>query len=641
MAKPLKTTLLALAMLAVTACSRGVQVDPLQRAHVDRLNKEAFVNRYRNPERSIDLSQEAILYVTDSLPAYADGRLRALNNLAFAHYQLSQTDEARRAIALVEKASGSPNADIERAIGMLLQARLLQRDCRIADSYRLLYAVGESEVLRHNRDNLLYNFAQTEYYIALLTLNFHYRNGKEADVRSLIDEVERRRADLKVDYAQEMALNYAIAYGYQTAGESLMALEYCDRNYALLELDSAYCPFHMANTLQMEAYALRSLPGASQPDSVLALYAEAYDRFWDYGDPYQVMGGATSSARYALLIGDTLTAREILTEWLDSKTEWRPFSAPKMELSLFDLLIRSHTSQRPDDLRRWYVHHAELQAYIDRNEREDFVLQTSLADAQERSRQLGWFLLTLGSMALVLVVLVVALWVTTRRLRREKERLEEANRRDVERIANVETCLSVLRHDVAPFVGYLRRSDLPESLRAEVLEQLLRTFDNISHWTRLSAPRGLSFHSGEVALQTVFDEVASQHVPPHEGVTLRFTPTPLRVQGDQLLLIIMLRNLVNNALQHTDTGSVAVSAQAADNDMVDIAVADTGSGMTDEQVEHLFKADRPGADGHGFGLLLCRYIIHRHDDQTRRGCRLWAESAPGQGTTMHCLIASA
>ena len=114
------------------------------------------------------------------------------------------------------------------SVTCLLKARLLQRSCHIADSYRLLYDIGQSGVLEENDDNLLYNYAQTEYYITLLTLNFHYRNGKEQDVMSTIREVERRREGLKVDYAQDMALNYALAYGLQSAGESLKALEYCD-----------------------------------------------------------------------------------------------------------------------------------------------------------------------------------------------------------------------------------------------------------------------------------------------------------------------------------------------------------------------------------------------------------------------------
>ena len=73
--------------------------------------------------------------------------------------------------------------------------------------------------------------------------------------------------------------------------------------------------------------------------------------------------------------------------------------------------------------------------------------------------------------------------------------------------------------------------------------------------------------------------------------------------------------------------------------MVCLTVADTGSGMSQEQLDSLFRADRPDGD-HGFGLILCRYIVKKHDDHTRRGCKIWAESTAGEGTRMHVLLAS-
>ena len=111
----------------------------------------------------------------------------------------------------------------------------------------------------------------------------------------------------------------------------------------------------------------------------------------------------------------------------------------------------------------------------------------------------------------------------------------------------------------------------------------------------------------------------------------------------------MLRNLVNNALQHTHYGKVTVYAEVhpQDSRFVHIEVDDTGSGMDEETLENLFRADKkvktpddPSADhGTGFGLILCKYIIKRHDDNTVRGCRIWAESEPGKGSTFHCLLA--
>ena len=654
-----KTVFLLLAALfsLLAGCGREPQADPLLRARADGLNKEAFVNRYRDPDTCLALSRKALKFIADSLPDYADGVLRARNTMAFAYYQMSDAESARKQLDQVDKlrAKRLPsmhNGDIEWVISQLLRARLLQRNCQIADSYQLLYDVGRSGILERKDLGLLGSYARSEYYITMLVLNFHYRNGQEGDVRTLIGEVEAALPDLKVDYAQDMALNYALAYGLQSAGESKRALEYCDRNIKILSMPSAFCTYHYANTVQMAASALKSIPGTASPDSVLALYDTARCAFFDYGDPYQMLGGTTSTARYALLIGDTAKAHSVLREWLDwtkqhrataatnDPARWSPFKAPKMELGLFDVLLRSRMASTPDEALRWYLRHTDLHTYISRNEHEDFALQQSLAAATRRSSWLTKTVILFGVMAAVLLGLTVLLWFSSRRLRREKQQLEAAKRRDVERIANVETTLSVLRHDVSPFMGYLRNPALTPEVRDEVLEQLLRTFDNIKNWTRLSIPGGMAFHASRFALQEAFEEVRAQVTRPHADVDLRFEPTTLRLYADRLLVVIMLRNIVGNALKHTTAGSITVDATATGDGMVDITVRDTGSGMDAAQVESLFRADRtlPEGSEHGFGLILCRYIIKKHDDLTRRGCRIWAESTPGKGTTMHVVL---
>lgn len=655
--------IVTLLLIVVYGCGREQGVDPLRRSRVDGFNKDAFVNRYRDPQRCLNYSQQALNYIHDSLPDYVDGELRALNNMAFAYFLMSNYPEANQMLDRVERQvergkrkegrGKIANGEIESVISNLLRARLLQRNCQIADSYRLLYDIGRSKILERNDDNILYNYAQTEYYITLLTLNFHYRNGKEQDVMSTIREVEQRREALKVDYAQDMALNYALAYGLQAAGESLKALDYCDQNYEILgrlsrmrvlgDTVSAFCLYNYANTLQMTASIRKSMPGTVSADSVLALYDEARRCFFDYGDPYQMLGGVTSTARYALLIGDTAFAHQVIREWQALRGTWTPFAAPKMELGYFDLLIRSNIAKTPAENRRWYEHRYEIQEYITRNEEEDFALQNSLSMAQRRSRLMTIFAIVLGALGVVLAVLAVLLWYNALRLRLEKRQLEEAKRRDVERIANVETCLSVMRHDVSPFIGYLRNPHLSTELRDEVLSQLLRTFDNIKNWTSLSIPTGLVFNASRFPLQEVFDDVSRQVIMPRKGVFLSFEPTEAMVWGDRLLVTILLRNLVNNALQHTEKGSVKVvetrpAASENEEDFVEIVVEDTGEGMSEEQRENLFRADRPSGD-HGFGLILCRYIVKKHDDNTRRGCRIWAESEEGRGTEMHVVLA--
>ncbi len=632
-------------LLALSGCTNKDE-GSLMRAKVDGLNKEAFVNRYRDPFLSISKSREAAALVRDSMPEYQSGLLRAWNTMAFAYLMRSDEDSVEMCLDSVFSFEGrSRNLPIELTIARLTQARLLQRRCRIAESFEILNDIAGSHVLENNRNNLLYNYAQTEYYITVLTLNYHYRDGKNADVRLLLDEVERRRPSLPCDFAQDMALNYALAYGYTTIGtdstDLQRAMDYCADNLDLVYGNAgAYSLFDEANTLQIMAHAMRRAGGDTA--EIAGLYGYSTDLFWQYADPYQMLGATVASARFALSCGDTAMVHTILTRWLSDSLQADNI-APKFEARLYDLLLRSGYEATDEMREEWYDRELRLQQLIDDSREDDFQAQRELDIAERKSATYVRFAIVLLVLLIVLIVLVVLLLRQTQRLHREKNHLEKAKRRDVARIANVETCLSVMRHDIGPFISYLQNENLPTELRGEVLQQLLRTFDNIKNWTNLSIPTGLTFNASPFPLEKVFAQVAADAPKTSASVTLSYEPTRLSVDGDRQLVTIMLRNLVSNALRHTSEGTVTVSAElyADDPRFVRVCVADTGSGMDEETLENLFRADKPtprGEHGSGFGLILCRYIIKKHDDNTIRGCKIWAESRVGEGSQFYFLL---
>ena len=103
--------------------------------------------------------------------------------------------------------------------------------------------------------------------------------------------------------------------------------------------------------------------------------------------------------------------------------------------------------------------------------------------------------------------------------------------------------------------------------------------------------------------------------------------------GDPALLLRVLVNLLSNAIKYTpDEGQILVSAGAGANDSVQITVADTGCGIPETAVPHLF--DRfyrvPGsaaeAEGTGLGLNIVKTIIEKHNG------RIWVESQLEKGT---------
>jgi signal transduction histidine kinase len=103
-------------------------------------------------------------------------------------------------------------------------------------------------------------------------------------------------------------------------------------------------------------------------------------------------------------------------------------------------------------------------------------------------------------------------------------------------------------------------------------------------------------------------------------------------QADAHRLAQILTNLIGNAIKFTaDGGTVTANAEVTGANELTISIADTGVGIAPAHLEHVF--DRfwqgpTGKAGSGLGLAICRGLVERS------GGRIWAESTPGEGTTM-------
>lgn len=107
----------------------------------------------------------------------------------------------------------------------------------------------------------------------------------------------------------------------------------------------------------------------------------------------------------------------------------------------------------------------------------------------------------------------------------------------------------------------------------------------------------------------------------------------LFVDANQLNVI--LANLVSNAIKFTyNGGKITIGTSIYENNMAEIYVSDTGTGMPKEVVEKIFRIDSKhtmkgtqGETGTGLGLLLCREFVEKN------GGKIWVESTEGVGST--------
>jgi signal transduction histidine kinase len=113
---------------------------------------------------------------------------------------------------------------------------------------------------------------------------------------------------------------------------------------------------------------------------------------------------------------------------------------------------------------------------------------------------------------------------------------------------------------------------------------------------------------------------------------IEIAPDATHVWADPTALRQILTNLIDNAVRHTNEGSVTVFARRTP-DGVAIGVSDTGIGIPPEHLQRIFErfyrvdAGRSRSEGGtGLGLAIVKHLVEGH------GGRVGAESTVGRGT---------
>jgi two-component system, OmpR family, sensor kinase len=135
-------------------------------------------------------------------------------------------------------------------------------------------------------------------------------------------------------------------------------------------------------------------------------------------------------------------------------------------------------------------------------------------------------------------------------------------------------------------------------------------------------------------LQEAFD-ISSDHPEArqrHFTISIPQAPWPLPViSGDQDLLFLSIHNLLDNALKFTRPGDTIELRAFEDGATVAIEVADTGPGISEEDLPHVWEElyrgmGARGIPGSGLGLALVRAVAERHNGQVN------LRSRAGKGT---------
>ncbi len=228
-----------------------------------------------------------------------------------------------------------------------------------------------------------------------------------------------------------------------------------------------------------------------------------------------------------------------------------------------------------------------------------------------------------------------------------RDQAQDANRIKSEFLANMSHEIRTPINGIKGFISLLSQSDLEASQRRYVDIILRSTTDltnivnEILDFSKMESGKmqlvDESFDLHEVIEQTrdiLFINVLTKNIDLNLVI---YSDTPQLVIGDKLRLKQILLNLIGNAIKFTDSGRVVIRVEPKDfpdgRPGVQIAVMDTGIGISEEDQQNLFQAfsqvesaDKRRFAGTGLGLVISKNLA------TLMGGDIAMQSTPGEGS---------
>lgn len=424
--------------------------------------------------------------------------------------------------------------------------------------------------------------------------------------------------------------------------------------------------------------AIQYLNVEQMPDTLLAgnLAQRALNLFISYGDTYQIAGGYRTLAECYFAIEDYNSAGDCLLRALQVSKNIK--SAPDLVASIRERLCLVYSAldnkQQSDYNRNIYL---DLQERT----RQDKQLEARATLLDDNALQLNLMI----AAVLVMILLVVILLYLFDRMRRRKiqskplssllEPLEQWKQRNAqyindinERKEELDEEISIARlhlddnkkrnleqrakvslvNSITPFidrmiheVDKLAEDDesTPDEVKQERYEYISELTDKINqyntiltNWIQMRQGT-LNLRIVSFPLQPLFDIVAKGKMSfLMKKIELDVQPTVAKVKADRTLTLFMINTIADNARKFTPAGGKVTVSAAEHDKYVEIVIADTGKGMDEEQLAHVF--DRTYTGGHGFGLLNCKGIIEKYKKVSSifNICHIEAESEVGKGS---------
>ncbi len=169
------------------------------------------------------------------------------------------------------------------------------------------------------------------------------------------------------------------------------------------------------------------------------------------------------------------------------------------------------------------------------------------------------------------------------------------------------------------------------SLRDEVLRLARMVGDLQSLAAAEAAALQLTLKPGDLAQMAgaAADSLAGRFESSQISLERDLEPAPIRADARWMHQVIT--NLLGNSAKFTPAGGTVTVRTAADRERATLTVTDTGIGITEAQLPHIFErfwrgTNPTGATGSGIGLAVVAELVRGHNGD------ITVQSTPGKGT---------
>lgn len=281
----------------------------------------------------------------------------------------------------------------------------------------------------------------------------------------------------------------------------------------------------------------------------------------------------------------------------------------------------------------------------------DELKKTALINYRETTLLLNKFymvaLFLVLAFAILLIVFIIQLNKSEQLLIKESERSVAMAQQKMDLLLHMS---HEIRNPLMAIMGFLyifsKSSLLPE--QAEMLgsirlssDMLLRTLNDTLDAAKMESNEfkiNTDPFNPDLIIKTVMESM--EFSAAKKGLTMDYHFKGNKeaiISGDSFRLKQVMINLLSNAIKYTDKGGITVTADLNADNSLQIAIGDTGKGISLEQQAKLFSKyyqtnSSKGSIGTGLGLFICKQLVEM------QGGKINVKSTAGAGATFSFFI---